>query len=96
VDVAIPANDDSTRAINLILNELSDAVAIGKTMVSARREPRERPKRVRSRRPALARADAAKAETAPTPAVEEEQEQGVKSGSQGGGTEQQKPEQSTS
>jgi small subunit ribosomal protein S2 len=96
VDVAIPANDDSTRAINLILNELSDAVAIGKTMVSARREPRERPKRVRSRRPALARADAAKAETVPTPAVEEEQEQGVKSGSQGGGTEQQKPEQSTS
>ena len=96
VDVAIPANDDSTRAINLILNELSDAVAIGKTMVSARHEPRERPKRVRSRRPALARADAAEAETVPTPAVEEEQEQGVKSGSQEGETEQQKPKQSTS
>jgi small subunit ribosomal protein S2 len=96
VDVAIPANDDSTRAINLILNELSDAVAIGKTMVSARHEPRERPKRVRSRRPALARADTAEAETVPTPAVEEEQEQGVKSGSQEGETEQQKPKQSTS
>ncbi len=96
VDVAIPANDDSTRAINLILNELSDAVAIGKTMVSARHEPRERPKRVRSRRPALARADTAEAETVPTPAVEEEQEQGAKSGSQEGETEQQKPKQSTS
>ncbi len=32
VDVAIPANDDSIRAIELILNELADAVAIGKTM----------------------------------------------------------------
>ena len=98
VDVAIPANDDSTRAINLILNELADAVAIGKTMVSARHEPRERPKRVRSKRPALARADTAEAETVPTPAVEEEQEQGVKPGSQEGETEteQQKPEQSTS
>ena len=98
VDVAIPANDDSTRAINLILIELSDAVAIGKTMVSARLEPRERPKRDRSRRPALARADTAEAETVPTPAVEEEQEQGVKSGPQEGETEteQQKPEQSTS
>lgn len=34
VDVAIPANDDSIRAIEIILNELADAVAIGKTMVS--------------------------------------------------------------
>lgn len=57
VDVAIPANDDSIRAIDLILNELADAVAIGKTMVGARQESRPRPKRARSRRPALARAD---------------------------------------
>ncbi len=56
VDVAIPANDDSIRAVDLILNELADAVAIGKTMVSARREPAQRPRRSRSRRPALARA----------------------------------------
>jgi small subunit ribosomal protein S2 len=58
VDVAIPANDDSIRAVEIILNELADAVAIGKTMVSVRQQeggPRQR--RVRSRRPALARAD---------------------------------------
>jgi small subunit ribosomal protein S2 len=63
VDVAIPANDDSIRAIDLILNELADAVAIGKTMTSARAEPKQRPKRVRSRRPALARASEEKPET---------------------------------
>jgi len=56
VDVAIPANDDSIRAVDLILNELADAVAIGKTMVSVRREPVQRPRRPRSRRPAMAHA----------------------------------------
>ncbi len=56
VDVAIPMNDDSIRAIDLILNELSDAVAIGKTMVGARQEQTQRPRRTRSRRPVLARA----------------------------------------
>jgi len=70
VDVAIPANDDSIRAINLILNELADAVAIGKTMVGAREEPAQRPKRVRSRRAVLARASKEKpeSESAPSPA----------------------------
>ena len=68
VDVAIPANDDSIRAINLILNELADAVAIGKTMVGAREEPAQRPKRVRSRRPVLARASEEKAEDTSAPA----------------------------
>ena len=43
--------DDSIRAIDLILNELADAVAIGKTMVSTRPEPTQRPRRVRSKRP---------------------------------------------
>jgi len=59
VDVAIPANDDSIRAVEIILNELADAVAIGKTMVSARQQESEpRPRRARpSRRPTLARAD---------------------------------------
>jgi len=64
VDVAIPANDDSIRAIELILGELADAVAIGKTMVSAQAETRQKPKRIRSRRPVLARADGS-AETEP-------------------------------
>ncbi|MHC4912121.1 MAG: 30S ribosomal protein S2, partial [Planctomycetota bacterium] len=64
VDVAIPANDDSIRAIDLVLNELADAVAIGKTMVSARPEAKPRPKRVRSRRVALARASDKKAKEA--------------------------------
>ena len=78
VDVAIPANDDSIRAIDLILNELADAVSIGKTMVRIQQEPRQRPKRVRSKR-ALARANEEQggtatavqvktAETADTPA----------------------------
>jgi small subunit ribosomal protein S2 len=57
VDVAIPANDDSIRAIELILNELADAVAIGKTMVAAKQEAPQRPRRVRSKRPVLARAN---------------------------------------
>lgn len=65
VDVAIPANDDSIRAVDLILNELADAVAIGKTMVAARQEATtQRPKRVRSKRPALARAREGSSETA--------------------------------
>ncbi|MEK7994914.1 MAG: 30S ribosomal protein S2 [Planctomycetota bacterium] len=56
VDVAIPANDDSIRAIDLILSELADAVAIGKTMAAARQEPApQRPRRVRSRRPGTGR-----------------------------------------
>ncbi len=58
VDVAIPANDDSIRAVDLILNELGDAVAIGKTMSSARQEPAApHSRRAHSRRPTLARAD---------------------------------------
>lgn len=62
VDVAIPANDDSIRAVEIILNELADAVAIGKTMVSVRQqEAAPRPHRVRSRRPTMARADGTEA-----------------------------------
>lgn len=63
VDVAIPANDDSIRAIELILNELADAVAVGKTMVSVRKEPVSRPRRVRPRRPAMARAGEGESQT---------------------------------
>lgn len=98
VDVAIPANDDSIRAIGLILNELGDAVAIGKTMISTRPEPKPRPRRVRSKRPGLARAD--KAETETVTAAEEtppkEETPTTAESAQKGETEQQEPEQSTS
>ena len=89
VDVAIPANDDSTKAIDLILNELAEAVATGKTMVSVRREPKQRPKRVRSRRPALARANEGESES--VTAVEEESAKTAESASQEGETEQRTP-----
>lgn len=73
VDVAIPANDDSIRAVEIILNELADAVAIGKTMVTVRQQDSgdPRPRRARpSRRPAMARADGAAA--VPTAVATEE------------------------
>ena len=70
VDVAIPANDDSIRAIGLILNELADAVSIGKTMVSEHKPAPQRPKRVRSRRAlASASAEDSKAGTAVAPVL---------------------------
>jgi small subunit ribosomal protein S2 len=59
VDVAIPANDDSIRAIDLILSELADAVSVGKTMMSLKPDVSGvagAAKRGRSRR-VLARAD---------------------------------------
>ena len=93
VDVAIPANDDSIRAINLILNELADAVAIGKTMVSTQPEPKQRPRRVRSRKPTLARADEAKPET--ITAVEKTPAKTAESLSLQDQTQQQEPKQST-
>ena len=56
VDIAIPANDDSIRAVSLLLNELADAVAIGKTMVDTRTEQVQHPRRSRSKRSVLAQA----------------------------------------
>ena len=94
VDVAIPANDDSIRAIELILNELADAVAIGKTMISARQDAALRPRRARSRRPALARADETGAET--VAAVEQGSPETAQSPQQESDTQQQEPNQSTS
>jgi small subunit ribosomal protein S2 len=78
VDVVIPANDDSIRAIDLIMNELADAVSVGKTLVGTRlQETKPRPKRIRSRRPTLARAGTEQTETAV--AVESEEEPAVES-----------------
>jgi len=83
VDVAIAANDDSIRAIELLLNELADAVATGKTMVSARQEQAPRPpKRVRSKRPALARAKEPEGETVAASTTEETPTEGEESASQ--------------
>jgi small subunit ribosomal protein S2 len=68
VDVAIPANDDSIRAVGLILNELADAVSQGKTMVTVREEPKPRTRHARPRRTVLARAgEGAEAATASEP-----------------------------
>jgi len=92
VDVAIPANDDSIRAIDLILNELADAVAIGKTMVSTRPEPKQRPRRVRSKRPGLARAQ----ETAPQPVAVTEEKSTTAESTPESKAEQPEPKQSTS
>lgn len=90
VDVAIPANDDSMRAIELLLKELADAVAIGKTMVSVRAQPAARPRRVRSRRPALARARRAESET--VSAVGQDATENAEMASQEGDAEQQEPD----
>ena len=60
VDVAIPANDDSIKAIELILAELADAVAVGKTLAPVRAaavQASTGTRRTRSRRQVLARAD---------------------------------------
>jgi ribosomal protein S2 len=56
VDVVIPANDDSIRAIGLILNELADAVSIGKTMAVPQQVQTHGPRKPRSRS-VLARAE---------------------------------------
>jgi small subunit ribosomal protein S2 len=90
VDVAIPANDDSIRAIDLILNELADAVAIGKTMIAARQEPLQRPRRVRSRRQALARASKDESQTVGT--FEQSSAQTAEAASQESQTQQQESE----
>jgi small subunit ribosomal protein S2 len=94
VDVAIPANDDSIRAVELILNELADAVAVGKTMQGARQEPVERGRRVRSRRPVLARATADRASKAPS--VGQEQSQAAPADQQPAEPQQQAPEEPSS
>jgi small subunit ribosomal protein S2 len=65
VDVVIPANDDSIRAISLLLNELADAVAHGKTMDTIRKDVATKPRHIRSKRAVMARADKPEAEQPP-------------------------------
>jgi small subunit ribosomal protein S2 len=72
VDVAIPANDDSIRAVELILNELAAAVSLGKTVVSVKKEPVSRPKHLRPRRGVLARAGEAESHTVGAPEQDSE------------------------
>lgn len=57
VTVAIPANDDSIRAVSLLFDEMAEAVEIGKTMVHVYQEEQSKSSRSRSKRPTLARAD---------------------------------------
>ena len=89
VDVAIPANDDSIRAVDLILNELADAVAIGKTMTAVRQEVPQRPRRVRPKRPAMARASEEKPQA--TSKIEQSPVQIADAPSQESQIEQQEP-----
>lgn len=57
VDVAIPANDDSIKAIDILLGQMVQAVALGKTIVKPAGGPGgAAPARRRSRRRALATA----------------------------------------
>jgi small subunit ribosomal protein S2 len=55
--VAIPANDDSIRAVGILLNELADAVSVGKTMVNKEQGQAKKPKPGRSSRSVLSRAN---------------------------------------
>ncbi len=71
VDVAIPANDDSIKAIEILLGELAEAVALGKTMFkpSAAAGGVKPAGKRRSKRPSLASAKDAGKETAPAAAA---------------------------
>ena len=72
VDVAIPANDDSIKAIELILGELAEAVALGKTASQTAAPVSQRPARARSRRAILARAEPQDRPQPPEPEQPEE------------------------
>lgn len=75
-DIAIPANDDSAKAIELIMNELAEAVAEGKTMHRA--APKAEEHRPVRRKRSLARAgeETAKAAESSRPQPTSESQQG--------------------
>ena len=80
VDVAIPANDDSIKALKILMDQMATAIAEGKTQVKQEDITTlagARAKKPRSRRRVLASAadqdgqpEAAAAEVVPTPAAE--------------------------
>jgi small subunit ribosomal protein S2 len=82
VDVPIPANDDSIRAIELILDQLGEGVKAGKAMAAVKPEA-PRPKRRVSKRPVLARAGEPAGQPEETPQGDQAQEpQGEPAGGQ--------------
>ncbi len=74
VDIPIPGNDDATRPVELIVNELAKAVQEGVAGRGEAEEESEKPRR-RSRRPTTARAEPApQAPTTPQEAPAAQQE----------------------
>ena len=74
VDVAIPANDDSIKALEILMNQLAVAIAEGKTMVRQEEvtpAAAARATKTRSRRRVLASAQESDDESAETAAVPE-------------------------
>lgn len=74
VDVAIPGNDDSIKAIEILMNQLATAVAEGKTMVKQEdvtTMASARAQRTRSRRRVLASAQEESAEAEETEGAEQ-------------------------
>ena len=72
VDIAIPANDDSTKTIELILGELLSAVGAGKIMATTSRASAGTAARpARSRKRSLARAAGDSSEMTPKPVAAE-------------------------
>jgi small subunit ribosomal protein S2 len=64
VDIPVPGNDDAMRAIQLIIQEVCQAVALGKTRRTDKaEEAAEVPARRRTRRTVMARADGTDART---------------------------------
>ncbi len=63
VNIAIPANDDSIKGIEILLSELSAAIAEGKTMARAQAASNESPIRGRSKRRAMGSSEASQEDT---------------------------------